>query len=181
MAEYESLGGFLEHVSLVMDADAAAGEEAVSLMTLHSAKGLEFDVVVLPELDSRFSPRVPKFVTWSADPAQPPQRVCRYVNEALQSILPAEVQAAFRAGLGARWTFLSDAERRYVEELDLLEATDPFNKPYVPTVFTLFPDLRIPSVYNGYWYWGRPSPEELRADLREITRRIREDWEVSAA
>jgi hypothetical protein len=48
-------------------------------------------------------------------------------------------------------------------------------------VFTLFPDLTIRSVYNGYWYWGRPSMEELRRDLREITRSIRPDWEVPAA
>jgi DNA helicase II / ATP-dependent DNA helicase PcrA len=48
MAEYESLGGFLEHVSLVMDADSGPGEDAVSLMTLHSAKGLEFDAIFLP-------------------------------------------------------------------------------------------------------------------------------------
>ncbi|HEX2256077.1 MAG TPA: 3'-5' exonuclease, partial [Afifellaceae bacterium] len=48
MAEYESLGGFLEHVSLVMDADSGPGEQAVSLMTLHSAKGLEFDAIFLP-------------------------------------------------------------------------------------------------------------------------------------
>jgi DNA helicase-2/ATP-dependent DNA helicase PcrA len=48
MAEYESLGGFLEHVSLVMDAEGAEAEEAVSIMTLHSAKGLEFDTVYLP-------------------------------------------------------------------------------------------------------------------------------------
>jgi hypothetical protein len=38
-----------------------------------------------------------------------------------------------------------------------------------------------PHVYNGYWYWGRPSMEELRRDLREITRSIRPDWEVPAA
>ena len=48
MGEYESLAGFLEHVSLVMDASGAEGEEAVSIMTMHSAKGLEFDVVYLP-------------------------------------------------------------------------------------------------------------------------------------
>jgi peroxiredoxin len=94
---------------------------------------------------------------------------------------PPEVQAAFRAGLDARWLFLSDAERRYVDALDLLETTDQVNRPYVPTVFTLFPDLRIHTVYNGYWYWGRPSMEELRRDLREITRSIRPDWEVPAA
>ena len=48
MGEYESLGGFLEHVSLVMDAEGGAGDEAVSIMTLHAAKGLEFDIVYLP-------------------------------------------------------------------------------------------------------------------------------------
>jgi DNA helicase-2/ATP-dependent DNA helicase PcrA len=48
MEEFENLQGFLEHISLVMDRDSEAGEEAVSLMTLHSAKGLEFDNVFLP-------------------------------------------------------------------------------------------------------------------------------------
>jgi DNA helicase-2/ATP-dependent DNA helicase PcrA len=48
MEEFENLQGFLEHISLVMDADGAADSEAVSIMTLHSAKGLEFDTVFLP-------------------------------------------------------------------------------------------------------------------------------------
>ncbi|MTV15591.1 MULTISPECIES: UvrD-helicase domain-containing protein [Bradyrhizobium] len=48
MEEFENLQGFLEHISLVMDRDGEAGDEAVSLMTLHSAKGLEFDNVFLP-------------------------------------------------------------------------------------------------------------------------------------
>ncbi len=48
MEEFENLQGFLEHISLVMDRDGGAAEEAVSLMTLHSAKGLEFDNVFLP-------------------------------------------------------------------------------------------------------------------------------------
>ena len=48
MEEFENLQGFLEHISLVMDRDGGPGEEAVSLMTLHSAKGLEFDNVFLP-------------------------------------------------------------------------------------------------------------------------------------
>ncbi|KWV60999.1 AAA family ATPase [Bradyrhizobium macuxiense] len=49
MEEFENLQGFLEHISLVMDRDGGDGsEEAVSLMTLHSAKGLEFDNVFLP-------------------------------------------------------------------------------------------------------------------------------------
>ena len=87
-----------------------------------------------------------------------------------------EAAAAFRAGIGARWTFLSDADRRYQAELGLLETTDSVHDPYVPTAFTLFPDLRIHHVYNGYWFWGRPTLEELRLDLRHISREIRRDW-----
>ncbi|RUY23865.1 ATP-dependent DNA helicase, partial [Mesorhizobium sp. M7A.F.Ca.US.001.04.2.1] len=48
MEEYESLRSFLEHVALVMDAEQNAGLDAVSIMTLHSAKGLEFETVFLP-------------------------------------------------------------------------------------------------------------------------------------
>jgi DNA helicase II / ATP-dependent DNA helicase PcrA len=48
MEEFENLQGFLEHIALVMDRDGGAEDDAVSLMTLHSAKGLEFDNVFLP-------------------------------------------------------------------------------------------------------------------------------------
>jgi DNA helicase-2/ATP-dependent DNA helicase PcrA len=48
MDEFESLQGFLEHISLVMDNEKAAEADAVSVMTLHAAKGLEFNTVFLP-------------------------------------------------------------------------------------------------------------------------------------
>jgi DNA helicase-2/ATP-dependent DNA helicase PcrA len=48
MEEFENLQGFLEHISLVMDNDKAAEADAVNIMTLHSAKGLEFNTVFLP-------------------------------------------------------------------------------------------------------------------------------------
>jgi len=48
MEEYDSLGDFLEHVSLVMDNDAADDREKVTIMTMHAAKGLEYDHVFLP-------------------------------------------------------------------------------------------------------------------------------------
>ncbi len=48
MGEFENLAGFMEHVSLVMDADANSHGDRVNLMTLHAAKGLEFDTVFLP-------------------------------------------------------------------------------------------------------------------------------------
>ncbi len=47
MDEFENLGGFLEHVSLVMDNEANAQDDKVTVMTLHAAKGLEFDTVFL--------------------------------------------------------------------------------------------------------------------------------------
>ena len=86
--------------------------------------------------------------------------------------------SAFRAGLGARWTFLSDSDRTYLDELGLRETTDTLHRPYLPATFTLYPDLTIHSAYNGYWFWGRPSNEELRQDMRAITRAIRQDWEA---
>ena len=47
MEEYDTLGAFLEHVSLVMDNDAARGEPKVTIMTIHAAKGLEFPILFL--------------------------------------------------------------------------------------------------------------------------------------
>ena len=73
------------------------------------------------------------------------------------SVDAPEVSAAFRAGLGARWTFLSDTDRSVQATLGLRETTDTVHDPYVPAVFTLFPDLTIQSAYNGYWFWGRPT------------------------
>ena len=103
-----------------------------------------------------------------------------YARIVVVSVDRPEVQAAFRAGLGARFTFLSDWERRWLGRLDLLEGTDTVHHPYRPAGFTLHPDLTIRRAYNGYWFWGRPTMEELRQDMRAITRATRADWEVSA-
>lgn len=87
----------------------------------------------------------------------------------------------FRASVGAQWTFLSDAGRKVQKDLDIKEYTDPYHDPMIPYTFVLKPGLLIHSVYNGYWFWGRPSLEELRHDLREATREIRPDWDLSAS
>jgi peroxiredoxin len=100
---------------------------------------------------------------------------CRFISI---SVDPPATAAAFRAGLGARWTFLCDPDRAVQARLGLRETTDTVNHPYVPAVFILDPDRRIESAYNGYWYWGRPGNEEIRRAMRAISRRIRPDWEA---
>jgi peroxiredoxin len=86
----------------------------------------------------------------------------------------------FRASVGAQWTFLSDAGRKVQKDLDIQEYTDPFHDPMIPHTLVLKPGLVIHCVYNGYWFWGRPSAEDLRRDLRQATREIRPDWDLGA-
>jgi peroxiredoxin len=94
------------------------------------------------------------------------------------SVDPPRVSAAFRAGLGARWTFLSDEQREVQEQLGLRETTDTLNHPYVPAVFVVRPDLSVHSHYDGYWYLGRPTLDELLTDLRAVAREVRADWDA---
>ena len=83
-----------------------------------------------------------------------------------------------RDALGAGWPFLSDPGRVVQKDLDIAEFTDPRHDPMIPYTFVLGPELRIHSIYNGYWYWGRPSNDDLRRDLRELTRLTRPDWDL---
>ena len=86
----------------------------------------------------------------------------------------------FRAAVGAQWTFLSDAGRHVQKDLQIQEYTDPTHDPMIPHTLVLKPGLVIHSLYNGYWFWGRPSVEQLRGDLCAVTREIRPDWDISA-
>ena len=86
----------------------------------------------------------------------------------------------FRASVGAWWTFLSDPGRIVQQDLDIQEYTDPENDPMIPHTLVLKPGLVVHSVYNGYWFWGRPSVDDLWHDLRAATREIRPDWDLSA-
>ena len=86
---------------------------------------------------------------------------------------------SFRDGEGAQWPFLSDPERVVQRGLDIQEYTDPTNNPMIPHTLVLEPVLKVYKIYCGYWFWGRPSTAELWLDLREVTRRIRPDWDIS--
>jgi peroxiredoxin len=85
---------------------------------------------------------------------------------------------SLRLGVGADWTFLHDTERVVQKDLDIAEYTDPHNNPMIPFTFVLEPGLKIYRIYNGYWYWGRPSLAELYQDLRSVTCRLRPDWRI---
>ena len=85
----------------------------------------------------------------------------------------------FRASVGAQWTFLSDPGRTIQKDLDIQEYTDPEHDPMIPHTLVLKPGLVIHSVYNGYWFWGRPSVDELWRDLRAASSEIRPDWDLS--
>src|SRR6201992_2792243 len=87
---------------------------------------------------------------------------------------------AFRASVGAQWTFLSDPERTVQKDLDIAEYTDPEHNPMIPHTLVLKPGLIIHSIYNGYCVCGRPSISDLWNDLRAATRQIRPDWDLSA-
>ena len=84
----------------------------------------------------------------------------------------------FRASVGAQWTFLSDPERMIQRDLDIQEYTDPEHDPMIPHTLVLKPGLIVHSVYNGYWFWGRPSIDDLWRDLRAATSEIRPDWDL---
>ncbi len=85
------------------------------------------------------------------------------------SVDPPMVQAAFRAGLGAEWPFLSDERREVIKHIDILDETEgEYAYRAQPYTFVLRPDLTIYKIYDGWFFVGRPTLEELRRDLREI-------------
>ncbi len=86
----------------------------------------------------------------------------------------------FRAAVGAVWPFLSDPGRVVQKDLDIQEYTDPEHDPMIPHTVVLEPRLVVHSIYNGYWYWGRPSIADLWHDLRAVTRKVRPDWDLAA-
>jgi hypothetical protein len=65
------------------------------------------------------------------------------------------------------------------KDLDIAEYTDPTHNPMIPHVIVLEPGLVIYKIYNGYWFFGRPTVEELRQDLRAVSKNCRPDWDIT--
>ncbi len=90
------------------------------------------------------------------------------------------VGAAFRAGLGAEWPFLSDEKREVIRRVGILDETEG-EYAYVaqPYTFVLRSDLTIHKIYDGWFFVGRPTLEDLRCDLRAIME-TRSDYRYEA-
>ena len=101
---------------------------------------------------------------------------CRLVTISTDNITETN---EYRTGVGAHWPFLSDPGRKVQTDLDIAEYTDPLHNHMIPHVFVLEPGLVIYKIYNGYWFLGRPTVEELRQDLRAVTKKCRPDWDIT--
>jgi peroxiredoxin len=105
---------------------------------------------------------------------------CAVAFTQLVTVLPNDAHDVFklRASTGAYWPFLCDTNLEVQRTLDIHEYTDPHHdNAAVPHTVVLGPGLRIEKVYVGYWFWGRPSPEQLWADLQEVAKKVYEDFD----
>jgi peroxiredoxin len=101
---------------------------------------------------------------------------CKMVTLSTDNLMESN---EFRSAAGAKWPFLSDVGRKVQQDLDIAEYTDTMHNPMVPHTIVLEPGLVVHKIYMGYWFFGRPTVEELRQDLRAVTRKCRRDWDLS--
>jgi peroxiredoxin len=111
-----------------------------------------------------------------------PKIAVAYTQVATIATDPQHTLQEFRNSVGAQWPFLEDAERIVQKDLDIQEYTDPDNDPMIPHTIVLKPGLVVHKIYNGYSSIppARPSFYDLWQDLREVTREVRPDWDLSA-
>ncbi len=127
MHEFNSLPGFLEHVSLVMDADTTGSEDRVSLMTLHAAKGLEFDAVFLPGWEEGLFPHQ-RSLDESGSAGLEEERRLAYVG---LTRAKRQAKVTFAQNRRNRGLWQAAAPSRFVDELpeadvEVIEAKSPY-------------------------------------------------------
>ena len=95
------------------------------------------------------------------------------------TVLPNGLHDVYKLKIstGASWTFLADADLELQTALGIREYTDPHHPATVPHTLLLSPGLVLEKVYVGYWFWGRPTPYQLWADLGELFARIKPDFD----
>jgi ATP-dependent DNA helicase UvrD/PcrA len=155
MAEFDNLAGFLEHVSLVMENTATAGGDMVSIMTLHSAKGLEFDTVFLPGWEEGLFPNQ-RAMDDTGRAGLEEERRLAYVG-LTRAKRRAYVSYAANRRMYGQWQ--STLPSRFIAELPR-EHTDIIADP------GLYP--RAGAFEREDWSMGRPGPELARPDLTRL-------------
>jgi len=122
----------------------------VRVMTMHQAKGLEFDIVVLPELDMNLEGLTPPVVVGRTGPTQPIEAVCRYVSKELQPLLPAQFQEMFAAHttqvVNESLCLLYAAMTRAVHALSMIIAP---SRPHEKTISKTFAGIVRTALYGG--------------------------------
>jgi peroxiredoxin len=105
---------------------------------------------------------------------------CEVAFTELVTIVPQEQHEAFKLKIstGAYWTFLADEDLQARTAFEIEEYTDDHHDyAVVPHTVILGPGLKIDKVYVGYWFWGRPSPEQLWQDLCDLSARTKADFD----
>ena len=115
MQAFETLGAYLEHVSLVMEIDRGAGDDAVQIMTLHGAKGLEFPLVFLPGWEEGVFPSQ-RSIDEKGEKGLEEERRLAYVG-VTRAKASARISFAANRLVYGRWT--SQLPSRFVDELPM--------------------------------------------------------------
>jgi DNA helicase-2/ATP-dependent DNA helicase PcrA len=172
LADFETLGGFLEHVSLVMENEETAGTDRISLMTMHAAKGLEFDTVFLPGWEEGLFPSQ-RSMDENGNKGLEEERRLAYVG-LTRARRRAVVSYAANRRIYANWQ--SSIPSRFVEELpeDHIErvgsaALSRESRLMAPSVFSNGPLMaRRPKVIEA---WEQPS-RPARPDAVPVGQRV---------
>ena len=167
MAEFENLQGFLEHIALVMENEAAAEGDKISLMTLHAAKGLEFHTVYLPGWEEGVFPNQ-RALDEGGEKALEEERRLAYVGLTRARRRAVILHAASRLVFG-QWQSLIPS--RFIEEI----AAEHVERHHLPGIGAPSHGGRDPALaaaYQGYDVELKRGPGWERARRRRMARQL---------
>ena len=133
----------------------------VRVMTVHQAKGLQFDMVVLPELEMRFKGQPPTLVVDRPDPLSPIERVCRYAADGVQKLLPSDFRQMF-----ARWPNQAVAEGLCVLYVAMTRAIHSLDMIVAPAKET---EKAFPKTFGGLRRKAAAAPGGWRSRARRYS------------